>query len=131
MEAPSVEVLGKLFDLQASAYWDTHYVFGKESPGRNKSFGKSSIQTILINTVVPFLFVYGKVRGNEDFCTHAVSLLENLPPEKNSILTQWEELGIRNPNAFTSQALLQLTNEYCQHKRCLSCSIGNKIVRSR
>ena len=131
MEAKSVEVLEKLFNLQASTYWDTHYVFGKESPKRSKSFGKSSIQTVLINTVVPFLFVYGKARGHEDFCTRAVSLLENLPPEKNSILAQWEELGVHNPNAFTSQALLQLANEYCRHKRCLSCSIGNKIVRNR
>ena len=129
MDTKSVEALEKLFDLQASAYWDTHYVFGKESPKRNKSFGKSSVRTILINTVVPFLFVYGKARGNEDFCTRAISILENLPPEKNSILAQWEELGIHNPNAFTSQALLQLANEYCQHKRCLFCSIGNQIVR--
>ena len=130
IEVESVDILEKLFDLQASVYWDTHYVFGKESPKRNKSFGKTAIRTVLINTVVPFLFVYGKARGKEDFCTRAVGLLENLPPEKNSLLTQWEELGIHNPNAFTSQALLQLANEYCQHKRCLSCSIGNKIVRN-
>jgi hypothetical protein len=130
IEVKSVETLEKLFDLQASTYWDTHYVFGKESPKRNKSFGKLSVRTILINTVVPFLFAYGKARGKDDFCTRAISLLENLPPEKNSILTRWEKLGVRNPDAFTSQALLQLANEYCRPKRCLSCSIGNKIVRN-
>ena len=128
IEVNSVEVFEKLFDLQASAYWDTHYIFGKESPKRNKSFGKSAIRTILINTVVPFLFAYGKARGKEDFCTRSISILENLPPEKNSILAQWDALGIHNPDAFTSQALLQLANEYCQPKRCLSCNIGNKIV---
>lgn len=129
-EAKSVDTLEKLFDLKASEYWDTHYVFGKESPRRNKPLGKSAFRTVLINTVIPFLFVYGKARGKEDFCTRAVTLLESLPAEKNAILTQWEEAGVRNPNAFTSQALLQLNNEYCQPKRCLHCVIGNRIVRN-
>jgi len=129
IEAKSVDEFDKIFDLQASAYWDTHYVFGKESPKRNKSLGKTAFHTILINTVAPFLFVYGKARDKEEFCTRAVGLLENLPAEKNSILTQWEEIGVRNTTAYTSQALLQLTNEYCRIKYCLSCVIGNKIVR--
>jgi len=130
MEAKSVDTFESLFDLQASAYWDTHYVFGKESPKRNKTFGKSSIHTVLINTVAPFLFVYGKARGKDDFCTRAVDLLEKLPHEKNSIIARWEVLGVCIPDAFTSQALLQLDNEYCQRKRCLYCAIGNKIVRN-
>ena len=130
VEATSVDSFEKIFDLQASAYWDTHYVFGKESPKRNKTFGKSSVQTILINTVAPFLFVYGKARGKDDFCARAVGLLESLPPEKNSILACWEELGARNSDAFTSQALLQLDNAYCRPRRCLSCAIGNRIVRN-
>ena len=130
MEAKSVEIFEHLFDLQASEYWDIHYVFGKESLRRNKTFGKIAIHTVLINTVAPFLFVYGKARGKEDFCTRAVGLLESLPPEKNSIIARWEELGVRNSNAFTSQALLQLDNNYCRLKRCLFCTVGNKIVRN-
>jgi len=129
-EAKSVDAIEKLFDLKASAYWDTHYVFGKESPRRVKSFGKTAIRAILINTVVPFLFVYGKARGNEEFSTRAVNLLESLPAERNAILAQWEALGVKNPNAFASQALLQLNNGYCQPKRCLQCAIGNRIVRN-
>jgi len=130
MEATTIDTFENLFDLQASAYWDTHYVFGKESPRRDKTFGNLSIHTVLINTVAPFLFAYGKARGKDDFCTRAVGLLESLPPEKNSIIARWEELGVRNTDAFTSQALLQLDNEYCHPRRCLSCAIGNKIVRN-
>ena len=130
IETESVDSLEKLFDLKASAYWDDHYVFGKESPKRNKSLGKSATQTIFINTVAPFLFVYGKARGNDIFCSRALSILENLPAEKNTIVKKWEELKVRNSNAFTSQSLLQLNNTYCQPKRCLHCAIGNRIVRS-
>ena len=130
ISADSIESFELFFDLQASAYWDTHFVFGKESVKRNKSFGKSAFRTVLINTIIPFLFVYGKARGKDDFCTRAVNFLENLPPERNSILTQWEKANVKNQNAFISQALLQLNNEYCQPRRCLSCAIGNKIVRN-
>jgi hypothetical protein len=130
LEAQSVDTLEKLFDLQASGYWDTHYVFGKDSPRRNKPVGKSAIQTVVINTIVPFFFVYGKARGKDDYCTRAVNLLENLPAEKNAILTQWEALNVKNADAFTSQSLLQLNNEYCTPRRCLHCAIGNKMVRN-
>ena len=128
LETRTSEEFEPIFDLKASEYWDVHYVFGKESEKRNKSFGKTAYRSVLINTVAPFLFVYGKARGKEDFCTRAVNLLENLPPEKNAVLTQWEESGVRNTDAFVSQALLQLKNEYCLPKRCLQCVIGNKIV---
>jgi hypothetical protein len=128
IEAKSVEEFEKIFDLHASAYWDAHYVFGKDSPKRRKQFGKMAVRTVLINTVAPFLFVYGKSRGKEDFCTRAVELLETLPSEKNSILAQWEQLGVHVSNAFTSQAVLQLNNAYCQPRKCLSCPVGNKIV---
>ena len=130
IETKSVEPLEKLFNLKASEYWDRHYVFGKETPKRVKTFGRQSVHAVLINTVVPFLFAYGKARGNNDYCSRSINLLENLPPEKNAVLASWEALGMRNPDAFTSQALLQLTNEYCQPKRCLHCAIGNRIVRN-
>ncbi|MDR1154623.1 MAG: DUF2851 family protein [Bacteroidales bacterium] len=129
IEAKSMADFEKIFDLQASPYWDTHYVFGRDSLRRKKSFAAVSIRTVLINTVVPFLFAYGKLHGADEFCTHAVGLLESLPPEKNSILASWEELGVHQPNALASQALLQLAGEYCRPRRCLSCVIGNRIVR--
>ncbi len=130
IEAQTIKDFEQLFRLQASEYWDTHYVFGKISKKQNKVFGQTAFHTVMINTIVPFLFMYGKMRGKEDFCTRAVHLLEHLPPEKNAILTQWETLGIRHSDAFTSQALLQLKNEYCAPRKCLHCAIGNNIVRN-
>ena len=128
IETQSVDDLEEIFDLQASDYWNSHYQFGKISPNRTKTFGQTSIRAIIINTVVPFLFVYGKLRGKDDFCARAVNILENIPAERNNILVKWEELGVRNSDAFISQSLLQMYNEYCITKRCLNCAIGNKIV---
>lgn len=118
-----------LFEVQLSDYWLTHYVFDKTSKQRNKSLGKSTINSILINTVVPMLFVYGKKQGEHDFSDRALKLLEELQAEKNSIIEKWTALGLKPKNAFESQSLLQLKNEYCSQKRCLECVIGNKLIR--
>ncbi len=131
IDIKNIESFDRLFRLKTSEYWNSHYVFGKDSIYRKKSFGQTTFYSVMINTVVPFLFVYGKMRGKEEFCTRAINFLTTLPPERNNILTQWQKLGIDNPDAFTSQALLQLRNEYCFPRRCLDCAIGNKIVRKQ
>jgi hypothetical protein len=56
--------------------------------------------------------------------------LLQLPPETNSVIARWEELGITSLNAGRTQALLQLKNEYCNEKKCLICSVGNKIINT-
>lgn len=131
LAAQKLEDYHELFKVQLSDYWLTHYVFDKSSKKRNKSLGKSTINSILINTVVPMLFVYGKKRGQSDFSDRALKLLEELPPEKNSIMDKWKALEVKPRNAFESQALLQLKNEYCSPKRCLECAVGNKLVRRK
>ena len=85
---------------------------------------------ILINTVIPFLFIYGKLKANEIIKKNAIILLEELPAEKNVIIKKWENIGITARNAFYSQALLQLKNEYCKVRKCLQCGIGNKIINT-
>lgn len=128
LEAESVEDLEALFQVQLSNYWKTHYVFDKESKLRNKSLGKNTVHLIIMNTVVPFLFAYSRARASEKLQDKAIRILEALPAEGNSIIRQWKALGMKVKTAYQSQALLQLKNEYCNHKKCLECSIGHKIL---
>jgi hypothetical protein len=92
--------------------------------------GNSAINTIIINTVVPIVFLYGKLRFDETKCDKAVTWLEQLKPEKNNVITFWESLKIKPQNASQSQALLQLKNEYCDHKKCLNCEIGFHVLNN-
>jgi hypothetical protein len=39
------------------------------------------------------------------------------------------DLGQEPDSAYQTQALLQLKNRYCDHKKCLDCSIGNSILK--
>jgi hypothetical protein len=126
----NVQELSQLFaDLPVNPFWKTHYHFNKEAQNVVQQLGKSSIDHILINTLSVFLFAYGKTLDQYQFVKRAITLLEILPPENNSITKQYLNVGVEVNNAFNSQALLQLKKMYCNEKKCLNCTIGIKILK--
>ena len=129
LEASKIHEVEILFDSECSEYWQTHYVFGKASPKRSKKLGKAAIDNIIVNTIVPFLFIYGIKKKDDKFKERAIRFLEQLDGEKNSIITKWKLLGIPVKTASNTQALLELKNNYCDRKQCLNCGIGNFLLR--
>jgi len=129
LETDPLPELVKLFSVDVSPYWQNHFSFGHPSPAMNKPLGISSINNLIINTIVPFLFVYGNQKGLPAFRERALSYLEQLPAEKNNIISGWEGIGIKPKSAAETQGLIELKNNYCDAKKCLHCSIGNKILR--
>lgn len=119
----------KLFNVQASLYWETHYQFDKESPKKRKALTNSFIDLLLINTIVPFQFAYAQSQGKE-ISENIVALLSKVLPEKNAILDKFSFFGVKIKNAFDAQSLLQLKNEYCNHKKCMQCAVGLELLKS-
>jgi hypothetical protein len=119
-----------LFKVKASFYWDTHYTFHASSATLKKQIGNAGIENLIINTIVPFMFVYGKHYGDEAKCELSLHLLSLVKPEKNKITRLWQEVGVAAKNAAHSQALIELKNNYCTHKKCLQCSIGHFILKN-
>ena len=130
LEAADIRQLKELFGVTASSYWDDHFVFGKRSKTISKSTGNQATDIFLINAVIPTLFTYGRFHENHEICEKALKFLENIDPETNSITRDWESADIEVKSAFYTQALLQLTDEYCRKRRCLECRIGCKIISS-
>ncbi|MCB2222250.1 MAG: DUF2851 family protein [Bacteroidetes bacterium] len=128
LEAETIRELTLLFQCNASAYWTDHYTFGKLNRGKAKKLGKAGINLILINTVIPFLFAYGKLRGLPDYVDRALKFLDQVPGESNSMIRQWKELGMNIRSAFLTQALIELKQAYCDSKRCLHCAIGARLI---
>ncbi|MFP4663112.1 MAG: DUF2851 family protein [Bacteroidales bacterium] len=127
--AGDIEQIKKLLTYPASEYWDTHYRFGRKAPRKyKKKPGDMAIKSIVINVVVPFLFMYARIRDEQKYADKALMFLEELPPESNRIVREWETLGIKPANALESQAMIQLKNKYCLEKKCLFCSIGHEII---
>ena len=131
IENPDLANLRTLFSCEPSAYWQTHYVFGRESTEKTKRLGTRTIDVLLINTIVPFLFLYGEQKQQQHYKDKALELLEKLPPEKNAIIDNWTKLGLTSSSAYDTQALLQLKKMYCDDKKCLRCRVGHKIVERK
>ncbi|MES2590249.1 MAG: DUF2851 family protein [Bacteroidota bacterium] len=122
--------LKKLMNIDVSEYWHTHYTFDKVSKVQTKHLGEASVNNIIINTIVPFLFVYGKHKDDSKYIDRALKFLEQTAGENNSIIEKWEMLNLPVNTAYSTQALLQLKNEYCGLKKCLSCNIGNYLLKN-
>ena len=119
----------RCFRAAPSDYWATHYHFGGPASIHKTTIGLDSARGLLINTVVPILFTYGKHRHRPELCERALQLLDDLPPERNAIVRTFTTAGLTAHNAADTQALIQLRREYCDKRRCLSCRIGFSLLK--
>ncbi|SFD35100.1 DUF2851 family protein [Spirosoma endophyticum] len=127
--ANNAEALLKSLQLTPSDYWQSHYRFGKITERIVPTLGPDSAATIVINTVVPLLAAYAHHRGEPAYIDRAINLLEQLPAEKNRLTEGWDTLGLGIRTAFDSQAAIELHNEFCAVKKCLSCQIGAALIK--
>jgi hypothetical protein len=129
LDAADVPALVKLLDVALSGYWQTHYRFGKPV-ARTRMPGRRAVHNMLINTVLPLLYVYGREKKDSYYQEKAVTLMRQLPPEDNHLIRAWKTLHVGAGSAGETQALLQLKQTYCEEKRCLHCAVGARLVRS-
>ena len=129
METETLQGVRDILKGGTSEYWLTHYTFGGSSPSRPKTLSNTSLDLLIINTVVTFLYAYGLHKGNPVLCARAGSFLEELKAENNYITRMWEQYGMKASNAADSQALIQLKKEYCDKKKCLYCRIGYEYLK--
>jgi len=127
-DAKSSKEIYDFFKIEISNFWTEHYTFTSEmTTKRHKKLSKSFIDLITINTIIPLQFVYQKHIGKQD-SDKTIGFLQQLKPEKNSIISKFNALGISSENAFITQALLQLKIDYCAKNKCLNCKIGNFLI---
>lgn len=120
----------RLFGIEASQYWSTHYTPGDPTSERPKRIGRFTSNIIGINTVAILQYAYGSAFGDERLRGAALSLLEALPAEDNYCMRRWQGYGVTARNAFESQALLQLGTEYCALARCDECHLARRMLEA-
>ena len=111
-----------------SKYWQNHFRFNIFSKRHNAKISKNSFNLILINGIVPYLIYLQHVENDFEYSDIALNILENTKYEKNNITKSWSNLGVVPKNAAESQGLIELKNEFCNFKKCLSCKVGHEIL---
>lgn len=118
----------KMLSVTANDFWHYHYRLEKESGFQPKTLGRSMIHSIIINTIVPMLYAYGKIMNEASDVAKALDWLSALPAEKNMATRYFESEYWQPSDALSSQAMLQMEKNYCQQKRCLECDIGIRLL---
>ncbi|MDE6295177.1 MAG: DUF2851 family protein [Muribaculaceae bacterium] len=121
--------LERIFRQDLQQYWANHDAFGAPEVRRSYSLSRAAIESLMINVAAPFYFAYARLTGDYPVGEYAIDLLTSIDPERNSIITAWENAGIKADSALRSQALIHLRNEYCDRARCLECRFGYHILR--
>lgn len=129
LECKTGDDVKSLFGVETLPYWLTHYTPATSSRSVAKRIGRTKSDLLAINLVAQMQFAYGSYTTSEMLRERALSLLENIPAEKNSIIAQWNSFGSIARTAFDSQALLQLSFEYCRERRCEECIVGRRIIK--
>ena len=125
----SGEDVYRLFSSETLPYWADHYTPASTSQRTvAKRIGRTKTDLLAINLVAQLQYAYGEYTDNDKLRNKAISLLEDLSAESNSIIAQWKSYGQLAQTAFDSQALLQLSFEYCRHQRCEECPVGRQIL---
>lgn len=91
------------------------------------AIGKSSVDVLLINTLLPYKYAYAREQNDHRSMQQALALMTQLPPEDNTIIRQWRMLGQEVLSAADTQALIHLYQHYCQHERCIHCEVGSQV----
>jgi len=129
LETEAHSDLVSLFTVGCSEYWHHHYRFDVLSKCRVCRLGADSVNLLIINLVVPFLFLYGSRTGDEKYISRGMRILEETAGEDNSIIRKWRDLGMEVHKASSTQSLLELKNAYCNLKRCLYCGFGMSLLK--
>ena len=130
IECKDIKSVKELLSTSVTSYWQTHYAFGCESKPNEKHLSDASLNLLLINTVVPILFAFGRHKLDDTLCDRAFDFLEQLKAENNHITRTWKDIGLDVGNAGDSQALIQLKKEYCDRRDCLRCRFGYEYLRN-
>ena len=115
---PTVNSLRQLFSLPAVT-----------SPSLSPipAIGKKSVDIFLINTLLPYRYAYALAHNDNHGAQMALTLMQQIPAEDNTIIRQWHLLGQQVRTAADTQALIHLYQHYYQNERCIHCEVGQQV----
>ncbi len=114
--------------INIHSFWETHYQLGKETKKHSVHLSSSFQELIWINALLPYLWWEADQTKDLELKQQVLLWLQQLQPEKNTITQKMQALGFPVDSALASQGALELYNEFCQKKSCLSCKIGTFIL---
>jgi hypothetical protein len=129
LKCETISQLRKKLTVRANDYWNNHYVIDKVSLFREKLLGREMCDNIIINSIIPMLYTYGKMIPDATALKKSITWLAQMPAEHNELMKCWKRIGVSVKKAAGSQALTELKKQFCDQRKCLECEIGRYLLR--
>lgn len=123
-----LQELRSLLQAEPSAFWRTHFHLRKSTSERDPSLGRSRIDTLITNAVLPVLLLDADRNGDDTQSDAVFDILRALPAARDSVTRRFRDLGTRAGSAFETQGLHHLYRAYCEAGGCLQCDIGQWLL---
>ena len=135
LSAENPAMLIEFLRMPVDSYWAGH--LWPDDPAADReirrtgsgAIGRDALSGLMINTVAVALAAWGIRRGDHEYLDKSVKIIEFCNAERNAITRNWQRLGVACAHAGDSQALIELTNQYCIRKACLNCMVGHYLIR--
>lgn len=124
-----VEALYDVLQVQASKPWNERYTLDQLSRKHPKRVGKTLQELIIVNAIVPFQFALGRGLNDPKLVHSSIELLGQMPSANDNIVKGWRRLGVKSLSMAHSQALVELKKEFCDQRKCVTCTIGQQVLK--
>ena len=127
--------LQALFTVGPHRFWSIHYTFDERTSKPINPLGRSRIDDIIINTILPVSLLYARVFKDKTVREHVLQLNQSLPALSENSVTrlmakQLLKGKIRLDSVGAQQGVIQLYKYYCVEERCEECEIGKLVFNS-
>ena len=113
---------------EASPFWRTHTRLDKPSKPLSTALGRSRIDGLLLNAVLPVLLLDADRRGDDAAAARVLGLFGRLPAPNDEVTRAYAAAGFTPRDAVEAQGLVHLHRHYCAAGRCLECSAGQHLL---
>lgn len=118
-----------LTEAEPSSFWESHLRLDRPCTPGPARIGRSQADEVIVNAVLPALLLCADHLGEPALETAVFALYEQMPAATDSITRRYESRGTHPANALEAQGLHQLHRTRCTAGRCLSCPVGQHLLK--
>lgn len=128
LECKTSSAVYSFFGGETSDYWLTSFIPANTHSMTTYRMGHLKSDLLGINLIAPMMHAYSAYTRNSNTANDAIRLLESIAAESNRLTKPWTMAGLTIHNAFESQALIQLSKEYCSTLACERCPLARCLL---
>lgn len=123
------DLMNLFLGIRFSDYWKKHYIFGREVSKSMKSIGDDRISDIIINVVIPLMYLYSEKFDRKNLTEKITDYYSTVKEKSENEITRimQEQLDYRAKTISEKQGLIHLYNFYCVKVKCDNCPIGKQV----